>query len=342
MKRLTLPGKRCTSHIIVGGSINDIKGFIATEKTVVITDTNVFMLYGEAFSDLKTIVIEPGEANKTLETIHKVYDALLRYGCDRSFSIVGIGGGVICDIAGFSASTYLRGLSFGFIPTTLLAQVDAAIGGKNGVNFRGYKNLIGTINQPDFVICDLETLKTLPEAELKNGLSEVIKHGLIANRELFSAIEENRSQLFSLDQELLEDVVYESLRIKAAIVSRDETETDERRKLNFGHTFGHAIESSMKLSHGEAIGIGMLMEARLSLARGLLNAIDIARIESVLGFFGLPLALNGDKGPIMDAIRKDKKREGNYIHSILLEGIGRARIERIAISEIEELIDDMC
>jgi 3-dehydroquinate synthase len=131
------------------------------------------------------------------------------------------------------------------------------------------------------------------------------------------------------------------LRIQAAIVSRDEAETDERRKLNFGHTFGHAIESSVRLSHGEAIGIGMLIEARLSLARGLLNAIDITRIESILGFFGLPLTINGDKGPIMDAIRKDKKREGNYIHSILLEGIGRARIERIAISEIEELIDDM-
>jgi len=172
MKEIALTGNSGKSRIILGVSLNDLSDLCSVGKVIIITDSNVYRLYGKMFSQYRTVVIEAGEQYKTLYTVHNIYKTLLELEFDRSSYIVGIGGGVVCDIAGFAASTYLRGLPFAFAPTTLLAQVDASVGGKNGVNFQGYKNLIGTINQPEFVMYDFETLKTLPEAELKNGFAE--------------------------------------------------------------------------------------------------------------------------------------------------------------------------
>lgn len=344
MKEITLAGKTGAgaSKIMLGLSLNNLASFCSTDKTAVITDSNVHRLYGKDFFQFRTIVVEPGEGHKTLDTVHKIYESLLRFEFDRSSFILGIGGGMVCDIAGYAASTYLRGLSFAFVPTTLLAQVDASVGGKNGVNFKKYKNLVGTFNQPQFVLCDFEVLKTLTAAELKNGFAELIKHALIGNKSLFSRIERNVEAALALDKDTIEGLVYDSLKVKTGIVTQDEKEKGVRRKLNLGHTLGHALEKSLGLSHGEAVAIGMLMEIRLSQAQGLLQKKDVERIGRVLINFGLPVSIKGDKEAIMDAIKRDKKREGGYIHSILLEGIGRARIEKVKINDIKEIVNDMC
>ena len=342
MKQITLSGNTGKSTIILGMSLDNLKDYCRTEKSIVITDSNVNNLYGDKFSDFRTVVIEPGESHKTLDTVNNIYKSLLQLEFDRSSFIVGIGGGVVCDIAGFAASTYLRGLSFAFAPTTLLAQVDASTGGKNGVNFYGYKNLIGAINQPEFVICDFDTLTTLPEPELRNGFAEVIKHALIGDKELFYFIEKNVEKAMSLDRDIIRRIVYDSLKVKTNIVSIDETEKGDRRKLNFGHTFGHAFEKIAGIRHGEAISIGMIMEARLSWNKGMLLKGDIERIEKLLVSFGLPVMFCGNPEEIMDAIRKDKKREEESIYTVLLDGIGESRIDKININTVREIAYDMC
>jgi 3-dehydroquinate synthase len=216
------------------------------------------------------------------------------------------------------------------------------VGGKNGVNFRGYKNLVGTINQPAFVLCDSEVLKTLARAELKNGFAEVVKQALIGNADLFNRLEKDPEGALSLRKDVVEGIVYDSLTVKTSIVSQDEAELGERRKLNFGHTFGHALEKTEGLSHGEAVSIGMVVETRLSETRGLLQKEDVKRIVATLDAFGLPTTFKGEKGALIDAIRKDKKREDGKIYSVLLEGIGKARIEAVNINEIMVIADDMC
>lgn len=342
MKKIMLLGLKKTSTIFVGANMETVFELCNREDVIAVIDKNVERLYGNRFMGIKKIVIESSEANKTLNTVQRIYEGLLSFDCERNTVIVGIGGGMVCDIAGFVASTYLRGLSFGFVATTLLAQVDAAIGGKNGVNFYGYKNMVGTINQPEFVVCDPTALKTLPLYELSNGMAELIKHAVIGNRGLFYEIEENRDAFLSLDIERIEPLIFESLKVKIDIVTKDETEKNERRKLNFGHTYGHAIESSLGLKHGEAISMGMMIEAALSTSRGLLSEEELIRIKNLLTYFNLPTEIDKQKKHmIIDAIAKDKKREGNGIYSILINGIGNAVIEKIHIKEIERLLYDM-
>ncbi|MCX8022091.1 MAG: 3-dehydroquinate synthase [Syntrophorhabdaceae bacterium] len=342
MREIELKNDRGLSRIFLGGSIEELPRLVDVEKTVVITDTNVDRLYGEKISDFRRIVIEPGEINKSLDTVKGIYEELMDFEADRSTKIVGIGGGVVCDIAGFVASTYLRGLFFAFVPTTLLAQVDAAVGGKNGVNFFGYKNLIGTINQPDFVLCDFNLLKTLTPGELKNGFAEAIKHGLIGDYDLLSFMEKERTSIISLKEYGIERIVHDSLKLKTSIVAEDEREGGKRRILNFGHTIGHALEKTLQISHGEAVSLGMAFEAYLSEIKGYIEREDVERIYGILKGYGLPVHFDGKADTIIDAIRKDKKREGDYIYAILLHRLGEASIERIKLNEIEGLINDMC
>lgn len=340
---LSVSGKTC--KILPGASFDRLNEFCAPDNTVIISDKNIRNLHGDTLSPYRIIEVEPGEERKTLETVNTIYEQLLALETDRSTTIVGVGGGIICDITGFAASTYLRGLNFGFVPTTLLAQVDAGVGGKNGVNYLGYKNLIGTFNQPEFVLCDFNFLKTLPYDELKNGIAEVIKSALISNRALFEYIENNCKAIVALNNDALERIVGDALTIKTDIVSRDERESGERRKLNFGHTIGHAIEKTSGLPHGEAISIGMVLAAKLSETRGTLARADVLRIELLLTSFNLPTEIESNRDAIMDAImdaiRKDKKREGTAIHFVLLNGIGNAIIETIGVTELEEAIFDL-
>jgi 3-dehydroquinate synthase len=230
----------------------------------------------------------------------------------------------------------MRGVPFGFISTTLLSQVDASVGGKNGVNFKGYKNIVGVFNQPDFVICDPDILKTLPEEELLNGCAEIIKHGAIADKGLFEYLEKNYQGIINLKSDVIERVVYDSVVIKSNVVNRDEKEKGERRILNFGHTIGHAVEKVTGISHGRAVSIGMAAAAGLSESRGLLSHDDKEQIIALIKNMGLPVILTADKERILDAMKRDKKREGDSIYFVLLYGIGKAVIENISIKELEE------
>jgi 3-dehydroquinate synthase len=334
-------GSTADSKILIGESLQNLQNYIASERVAIITDSNVRRLYGKNFPPYEIIEIGTGEKIKNLETVKTIYGKLLDLAMDRSSFIVGIGGGVVCDITGFAASTYLRGVRFGFVSSTLLSQVDASVGGKNGVNFEGYKNMVGVFNQPEFVICELKLLKTLPEKEVLCGLAEVVKHAAIGDRDLFSYLEENDKKVLQLDEEVVEKAVYDSVLIKSGIVNRDEKEKGERRKLNFGHTLGHALEKTTGAPHGEAVSVGMVAASTLSEKKGYLSKKEKERIEALLKRFQLPTRVQIDGKKLLDAVRKDKKREGEGIHFVLLQGIGKAVVEKISVKELETLISEM-
>jgi 3-dehydroquinate synthase len=296
-------------------------------------------LHGHRFpKNAEVVEIGEGEEAKTLDSVSALYDRFLEAELDRTSLVVGIGGGVVCDVAGFAASTYLRGVPFGFVPTTLLAQVDASIGGKNGVNLNQYKNLVGTIRQPRFCLMDFDLLKTLPPCELRSGFAEVVKCAAIRDAGLFSYLEQHFSDALALKKTAIEKVVSDSVTVKAALVTRDENEKGERMQLNFGHTFGHALEKATGLPHGEAVSIGMVVAARISVSRGMLSAYDADRMELLLRKLGLPVELKGSSEVVIDAIRKDKKRQQGDIRMVLLEQIGKAAIIQIKIEELKGVL----
>ena len=341
MRVLEIHGSTGNSTILIGESLQNLQDYINSEEVLIITDKNVRRLYSKDFPHYEVIEIGTGEKIKNLDTVQAIYGKLVELEADRSSFIVGIGGGIVCDIAGFVASTYLRGVRFGFVPSTLLSQVDAGVGGKNGVNFGGYKNMVGVFNQPEFVICDMSLLKSLPEREIMCGFAETVKHAVIADADLFSYLEEHYKKALELDAEVVERLVYDSVLIKASIVHRDEKERGERRKLNFGHTFGHAIEKSAGIPHGEAVSLGMVVASALSVRRGLLSEKDMERIEALLKKLKLPTRLRLDGKGILDALRRDKKRKGDSIHFVLLHGIGNAVVEEIPMKELEAAVHEI-
>ena len=335
MQKLTVNGQINNSTLLVGERLHHVSRYIDAEKVVVITDTRVDQMYHDQFPAGEVIVIGTGESVKNLDTVRDLYNRLVSMQADRSTFIVGIGGGVVCDICGFVASTYMRGLRFGYVPTTLLAQVDASVGGKTGVNFEGYKNLVGVFNQPEFVLCDGRVLNTLPEREVLCGMAEIIKHAAIANIDLFDHLEKNYENAIRLDEDIIEKLVYESVVIKSAIVNRDETERGERRKLNFGHTLGHAIEKCTDYNHGEAIAVGMVMAGDFSVAKGLLSSEAALRLKRLLEKFKLPTTAKVNPHKIQDAIQKDKKRSGEMLYFVFLNQIGHAVVNKTSIDDLQ-------
>lgn len=342
MKTIEIHGQSGVSKIAIGESLKNLGNYRIKGNTIIITDKNVNRLYRQQFPGWPVIEIGLGEKIKNLDTAAYIFEKLLKIEADRSSYIVGIGGGIVCDITGFVASTFMRGVRFGFVSTTLLSQVDASVGGKNGVNFLGYKNMVGVFNQPDFVICDPVMLKTLPEKELCNGFSEIVKHAVIGSSDLLAFLEENYRAALNLDREVIEKLLYYSVTIKSAVVNRDEKEKGERRKLNFGHTLGHAIEKTTGIAHGEAVSIGMAFAVDLSVRKGLLSGDEADRLKQLLKKFKLPVKLNFDKERVLTALKKDKKREGGNIHFVLLKAPGEVVIEEIPIEELGELIHAVC
>ncbi len=335
MKEFELDVHSGRCRIVVGESINKLGRYAAADKVLLVTDRRVAKLHGEKFSEYESVVLGEGERSKTLSSIRKVYEKALDMELDRNSYIIGVGGGIVCDMAGFSASTYLRGVRCGLVPTTILSQVDAAIGGKNGVNLKSYKNMVGTIKQPEFCMCDIDLLKTLSADDISCGMAEVIKDAAIADADFFSYLEGSMEKAINLDKDALYRIVCSCIGIKTGMVSRDEQECAERMLLNFGHTFGHAIEKTTGLPHGASISIGMMIEAGLSVRKGLLSRESYDRIEMLLMRANLPTTIGiDDAEALSDAIMKDKKRAGGEIHTVLLDGIGKARIERIDIDEI--------
>lgn len=338
--QINTPGR--TSIVSTCKSIEDVFPLIEKQHTVVITDENLDRLYGNLFADCRKIILAPGEDSKSLETIRHIYDELIAAGVDRTTTILGIGGGVVCDITGFAASTYLRGLDFGFVATSLLAQVDASIGGKNGVNFSGAKNIIGTINQPRFVLCPQDILKTLPREHFINGIAEIIKTGAIGDAELLEILESHRAEFLALQPETIESVVGHSLNLKAGIVARDEREQGERRLLNFGHTIGHAIEIATGILHGQAVAIGMNLAAEISVRLGMLSTAEKQRLEKLLTAYELPTQTSVSAAQLLPIIFRDKKRQGENLRFVALKKLGRAKIIKLSLEQIKELLDDLC
>jgi 3-dehydroquinate synthase len=328
-------------RIITGGHLADVSGTISGSRLVVITDKNVSHLYRDRFPAGILIELDPGERSKSLETVNSVYGKLLDNGVDRSDFILGIGGGVVCDITGFIASTYMRGLRFGFVASTLLAQVDAAIGGKNGVDYKNYKNIIGVIRQPDFVVCDHDMLKTLEKKEFVGGLAEVIKYGAIIDSSLFAYCEDHYTEILELHPVVLDEIIYRSAINKVRFVEIDEFEKGERTKLNFGHTFAHALEKITGITHGEAVAVGMKIAVAISVNEGLLQENKAIRLRSLIINMGLPVSLDVPPAGLFEAINKDKKKRGDKIGLVLLEDIGKSVVKYIDLDRLKLIIDDL-
>ncbi len=341
MDTFEIVGATGKSTLLIGEKLENLSTRLPEKQVVVITDATVRNLYGNRFPKGRIIEIGQGEENKTLETVQHIFSELVSMEADRSVFLVGIGGGIVCDVAGFAASTYLRGVRFGFAPTTLLAQVDASVGGKNGVNFSGYKNMVGVFNQPEFVICDPDVLRSLSDQDRGCGLGEVVKHAAIADERLFGYLEENVEKILKFSPDAVQKMVYDSVVIKSGIVNRDEKEGGERRKLNFGHTFGHGLEKVHMLPHGEAVGIGMVVAAKLSAQNGYLRNTDVIRLENLLKALRLPTRMNIDTSSVMEALRHDKKRENDTLHFVLLRGLGKAVVEPIPLSDLEAAISNI-
>lgn len=342
------------SHDVwVGGAMLARMGELALEaglkpgRAALITDSNVGALYARsaleslAASGFSATAIEvaAGEASKSLDTLASVYDRLVEAELERASAIFALGGGVVGDLAGFAAATYLRGLPLAQVPTTLVAQVDSALGGKTAVNHRAAKNLIGAFYQPRLIIADVTTLATLPDREFREGLAEVIKYGAIMDAPFIEWLEREMPAILSRDSARLAAVVERSLRHKAYVVSSDEREGGLRKILNFGHTLGHALEASAGYGsyfHGEAVAIGMVAAARLSTHYAGLGAIEASRLEQLIAAAGLPTAMPPGWGgeDFVRALRLDKKRAGDGIEFVLLDRLGHALTRKLAFDEI--------
>ena len=273
--------------------------------------------------------VPSGEQHKNLDTVKHIYSWLADHKAERGHMIIAVGGGVIGDLAGFVAATYLRGMPFAQVPTTLLAMMDASIGGKVAVDLEQGKNLVGSFYQPKFVLSDVETLSTLPARELTSGWAEAIKHGLILDNNLLNLFEEKHNEIISLDSEIATDIIRKSVAIKAQVVSKDERETlGIRILLNYGHTVGHAIESTTgysKYLHGEAVSIGMMAAASLSKSMEMMSGVEVERQKNLLQKYNLPTTSNDiDADKIIEAIKSDKKTVGGSVNWVLLETIGKA------------------
>jgi 3-dehydroquinate synthase len=306
---------------------------------VIITDEHVYALYQKQLKGFNTIVLKPGEEFKLQQTADAIIDTLIEMEADRKTTLVGIGGGVITDLTGYVAATYMRGIAFGFVPTSLLAMVDAGIGGKNGVDVGVYKNLVGTIRQPDFILYDVALLKTLPDAEWQNGFAEIIKHASIKDAPMFRALQAHDVQWYQTKKTELALLVRRNALLKTKVVAGDETEQGDRKLLNFGHTLGHALENQYALSHGEAISIGMTYAAHFS--ENLLNFKGTEKLTTLLSQYQLPTYASFDKEKVFEVLKHDKKRERTVLHYILLQRIGKAVIFTLPLQSLNEILEQV-
>jgi 3-dehydroquinate synthase len=326
------PGFR--SEILVGEKWETVAELLPGKGVVIITDDNVFKLYGDRFPDVPVYSLAPGEESKKLEVIGYLAEKLLEAGIDRDGFVLAVGGGVVSDITGFLASIYMRGIRCGYISSTLLSQVDASTGGKNGVDLGGTKNILGTFRQPEFVICDPAMLQTLPQQEYLSGLAELIKTAIIGDKELFDLIEGRYDEIMSRNPSLLTLLVAKSVRFKGLVVSQDEKEKGLRRILNFGHTFGHAVEMHKMLKHGFAIAAGMQLATDFSYEKGYINHEEKARIIDLLKKFKLIDNLEMSEDQMAKLVIHDKKKSGTDIHFVFVQGIGKAISEKVPVTEI--------
>lgn len=323
-------------HYLFGARIKQLRSLCSPSNTVLITDEHVQAAQGHQWKGWKTIVIKAGEEHKQQAAVDNILQQLTDLEADRSTTLVGIGGGVVTDITGYAGAVYMRGIRTGFVPTTLLAMVDASIGGKNGVDLGLYKNLVGTIRQPSFLLYDTSLLATLPELEWQNGFAEIIKHAAIRDAAMFRELEARDLAWYRKHRNQLQELVTRNALLKTAVVKKDPNEQGIRKLLNFGHTLGHAIENENGLSHGHAVAIGMVYAAHLS---GQLKGFrDTLRLVQAIEQYGLPTHAAFNMKRALENMRHDKKRQRDVLHFVLLEKLGRAVTEPISFSKLEQLL----
>ncbi|HOP28680.1 MAG TPA: 3-dehydroquinate synthase [Spirochaetota bacterium] len=343
MREIKITLENRISTVYTGESLSAIRRFTGPENSVIITDGNILRHYSAMFDDYPVIEIGTGEEIKNLSTIEYIMRRMIELRCTRNTFLLGIGGGIVSDIAGFAASIFMRGIKFGFVSTSLLSQVDASVGGKNGVNVDMTKNMAGVFSQPEFVICDHRMLETLPREEYINGIAELVKTACLENNGLYEFIQANKEKILSMDTDSVSEAVYRCVKYKAAVVEADEKENDLRRVLNLGHTVGHAIEKVKGIKHGFAIAAGIGAALDISVSTGDADKVAADEIKALLSFFGLPCCINDilnkdDIPAIMDAVESDKKREYHSVNFVLLRGHGEPFIKTVDFADLSDIL----
>lgn len=333
MKKIKYQFSRSLVDCYIDASFKDLDKIVDREKAILITDENIFLSNKNKFKKWNVITLKAGEQYKIQATVDAVIIQLIAFETDRQSILVGIGGGVITDLTGYIASIYMRGIRFGFVPTSLLSMVDASIGGKNGIDVGEYKNMVGVINQPSFLFYDLSFLKTLPDAEWSNGFAEIIKHACIFDSKTFSVLSQHNISKVKRNRALLREIILINIKLKSGVVKKDEFEMGDRKLLNFGHTLGHALETQYELTHGQAISLGMMFASWLS--EKILGFKDTALIEKVLTNFGLPTKASFDVKKVFKILRMDKKRINKDMNFVLLQKIGKSVVHKITVDSLQ-------
>ena len=339
MKKLTYKFSNSSTDYYLAYGISHLKEFVDQKNAVIITDENVFLNHQKRLKNWNVFILKPGEEYKSQQTVDSIIEQLIAIEADRKTTLIGVGGGVVTDITGYVASVYMRGIKFGFIPTTLLSMVDASIGGKNGIDVGVYKNLVGTIRQPSFILHDLIFLNSLPPLEWINGFAEIIKHACSKDANMFRELEANSLKKYQDRKVAVCKLIQRNALLKTKVVQQDEFEKGERKLLNFGHTLGHALENQYKISHGQAISIGMTYACHFS--EQITGFKETSRVISILEKYGLPTYANFDRQSVFDVMKMDKKRERKEINYVLLDKIGKGVLKTISLDRLAKIIEDL-
>lgn len=331
-------------------SLSELHHHIDPGRTLLVTDARIEALFGFDFPPCPVHKVPQGEAAKSISSLEGLYRCLVNLDADRTWTILSIGGGSVSDLAGFAAHTWMRGIRFVAAPTTLLAMCDAALGGKNGVDLDGYKNVVGSFHLPSLLVCDVECLRALPEEQFISGMAEAVKHAVLDGEEHFAFLESCAArhaeglEFKDFSSGDLRRIVGESQKVKLGIVARDPKESGERRKLNLGHTFGHAIESVSGLPHGHSVALGMVLVCRYAEQEGLLNSVDAARIRQLLEACALPVrhpVLRTRREEIAKALFMDKKREGSTMNLVIPRSLGVVELHKLPVEALRKFLSEV-
>lgn len=336
MKNWKVKFSNTTVSFVLNAKFAAIDKMVDKTQAIYITDEQVYALHEKKFKGKQTIVIPSGEQFKQQATVDFIIEALLNFGATRQSILIGVGGGVVTDMVGYVAGIYMRGVAVGFVPTTILAMVDASIGGKNGIDVGVYKNMVGLIRQPQFLLYDFDFLKTLPTTQWENGFAEIIKHAAIKDAKMMKELAAHNLAYYQKNSKALAALIEKNVQIKVKVVQKDEFEKGDRKLLNFGHTLGHAIENDHALLHGHAISIGMVYAAKIS--QVLQGFKDTGLIVETLQQYGLPTALRFDIDLAMEVMQKDKKKATAGMQYVVLKKIGQAVYETVPMKTLHKLI----
>ncbi len=339
MVQTTFKFSNASTDFYFDSSFSQLQSITNKASAIIVTDENVFNAHKNKFNGYNCIVLKPGEEFKIQATVDSIVDTLIKMKADRKSVLIGVGGGVITDLTGYVASVYMRGIRFGFVPTSILALVDASIGGKNGIDVGVYKNLVGIIRQPSFIVHDVSFLQSLPQSEWENGFAEIIKHAGIKDVAMFKQLQNASLQDFMKNKAMLTELIKRNALIKIRVVKKDEFEKGDRRLLNFGHTLGHAIETQYELLHGQAISIGMTYACHIS--EQLTGFDQTEQVVNLLEKYNLPTYAAFDKEKVFEVLKMDKKRIKKEMNFVLLDKIGKAVVQAVDLKKLEKMIQKL-